>query len=403
MSLLEDYRKIAGNDIIEKIIQEAQPLQGKYITHVNSTYYGGGVAEILDSLIYLMNEIGIHAGWRLLKGNENFFQATKLFHNGCQGEKIELIPEIKKIYEETNRRNSKFMHLEQSDVIIIHDPQVLPLIGYYPKNQPWLWRCHIDLTAPDAALWQYLQNFIKKYDRVIVSDKAYKKSDLQVSQEVIMPSIDPLHEKNRKLSLEQAKKIISSLGINIQKPIVSQISRFDYWKDPIGVIEAFQKAKKKVDCQLVLLGNYATDDPEGYEMHKRVCQKAEGIEDIKILANVKNNNSAVNALQTFSTVVIQKSIREGFGLTVSESLWKKTPVIGGKAGGISNQIVEGENGYLVDSVDQCAQRIVELLKDEKKRKKMGENGREYIRKNFLITRHLLDYLRVFKRTLGILN
>ncbi len=403
MSLLENYRKIAGNDIIEEIIQEAKPLQGKYITHVNSTYYGGGVAEILDSLIYLMNEIGIYAGWRLLKGNENFFQATKLFHNGCQGKKIKLTPEIKGVYEETNRRNSKFMHLEQSDAIIIHDPQVLPLIDYYPKNQPWLWRCHIDLTAPDAALWQYLRNFIEKYDRVIVSDKAYKKSDLQSPQEIIMPSIDPLHEKNKKLSLGQARKIISSLGINTQKPIVSQISRFDYWKDPIGVIEAFQKAKKKADCQLVLLGNYATDDPEGYEMHEKVCRRAKGRKDIKILANVKNNNSVVNALQTFSAIVLQKSIREGFGLTVSESLWKETPVIGGKTGGISNQIVEGENGYLVKGVDQCAQRVVELLKDEKKRKKMGENGREYVRKNFLITRHLLDYLRIFKKTLGILN
>lgn len=399
MLTLKDYRKIVGNEIIDEIIDEAKPLQGKYVAHVNSTYYGGGVAEILDSLVYLMNEVGIQAGWRLLKGSDDFFRITKLFHNGCQGAEVKLSREIKKLYEETNHRNSRFMHLERSDALIIHDPQALPLINFYKKNQPWIWRCHIDITSPNPILWRYLKGFIRKYDAMIVSDPAYKKKDIKIPQHIILPSIDPMHEKNRKVSTEQAGKILAPLGINSKKPIISQISRYDYWKDPLGVVEAFKKAKKKVDCQLVMLGNYATDDPEGYEMYRKVQKKTAGIKDIKILVNVENNNLVVNALQTASDVVLQKSIREGFALTVSEALWKGTPVIGGRAGGIPNQIVEGKNGYLVDNVSQCAHRIVDLLKDDKKRKEMGKFGHEYVRKNFLITRHLLDYIKLLKKTM----
>lgn len=396
MITLKDYRKIVGDDIIDEILKEARPLRGKYVVHVNSTYYGGGVAEILDSLVYLMNEVGINAGWRQLKGSDDFFRTTKIFHNGCQGACMKLTPRIKKLYEETNYRNSRFMHLERTDAIIVHDPQVLPLIKFYKKNQPWIWRCHIDITRPNRELWRYIKGFVKNYDAMIISDQAYKKKDIKIPQYVIMPSIDPLHEKNKKLRRREAQKILAPLGINTEKPIICQVSRYDYWKDPLGVLEAFKKARKKVDCQLVMIGNYATDDPEGLEMYKRVNGKAKNIKDAKILVNVENNNLVVNALQTLSAVVLQKSIREGFGLTVSEALWKGTPVIGGRAGGIPNQIVEGKNGYLVDNVSQCAHRIVDLMKNEKQRQEMGKFGHDFVLKNFLITRHLLDYIKLLK-------
>lgn len=394
---LDDYRKVAGEEKINEILKEAKPLKGKYVVHVNSTYYGGGVAEILDSLVVLMNQCGINAGWRLLKGNDEFFRITKLFHNGSQGAKFRLTPKIRQIYEQTNERNSIFMHLEHSDAIVIHDPQVLPLIDYYPKLQPWIWRCHIDITHPHRLLWGYFRKFINKYDAMIVSDKAYLKKDIRISQQIIMPSIDPLSDKNKKLSKKYAEKILEKTGVKLNKPIISQISRYDYWKDPIGVIEAFRIARKKCDCQLVMLGNFATDDPEGGEMFEKVRKKAAKVKDVTLLVNVESNDLVVNALQTISEIVLQKSIREGFALTVSEALWKGTPVIGGRAGGIPNQIIDGKNGYLVESVKECAERIVELMQDDKKRKEMGKFGHEFVKENFLITRHLLDYILLLKK------
>jgi trehalose synthase len=398
---LEKYKEVVGEEIIEEIVREAKPLKGKYVTHVNATYYGGGVAEILDSLVVLMNLVGINAGWRALKGTDHFFNITKLFHNGSQGGEAHLTPEIKKIYEGINERNSIFMHLEKSDAIIAHDPQVLPLINYYKKTQPWIWRCHIDISHPNPEIWNYLKEFIAKYDKMIVSDEKYIKNNIPVSQNIIMPSIDPLTAKNKKLSSEEAKGILKKTGIDTDKPIVSQISRFDYWKDPIGVIEAFEIAKKKVDAHLVLLGNYATDDPEGVTVYEEVVKRAQQSKDITILVNVENNDLVVNALQTISQVVLQKSLREGFALTVSEALWKETPVIGGNTGGIPNQIIHGKNGYLVENIQETADRIVELLKDDEKRKKMGAYGKEFVRKNFLITRHLLDYIKLLKEQMKL--
>jgi trehalose synthase len=397
MKILEDHRKIVGDKIVDEIIKEAEPLKGKYVSHINSTYYGGGVAEILDSLVYLMNEVGINAGWRLIKGSDDFFRITKLFHNGCQGAKINITPSMLELYEETIRRNAIFMHLEKSDVIIAHDPQVLPLISHYSKKQPWIWRCHIDITNPFPNLWDYFKKYINEYDEMIVSDKAYEKNDIAIPQSIIMPSIDPLNEKNKELSLSEAEMILEKSGIGLNKPIISQISRFDYWKDPIGVIKAFEIARKKVDCQLVLLGNYASDDPEGHEMYLKTEERARESENVTVLVNVKNNNLIANALQTASKIVLQKSIREGFALTVSEALWKGTPVIGGRAGGIPNQIIEGKNGYLVENIGECAEKIIILMKDEKLRKEMGEFGKQYVKENFLITRHLLDYIRLLNR------
>lgn len=401
MSILNQYKKIVGEEKINEIIREAKPLRGKYVAHINSTFYGGGVAEIIESLVVLMNDIGINAGWRQLKGSASFFEITKLFHNGSQGADIKLNKKIKKIYEEINRKNSLFMHIEKNDAVIIHDPQVLPLIKFYKKQQPWIWRCHIDITEPDKILWDYLKSFINLYDIMIISDADYRKKNIKIPQEVIMPSINPLNKKNKKLSPAKIKSILEKAGIKQNKPIISQISRYDYWKDPLGVIDVFKAVKKKIDCQLVLLGNFATDDPGGGKVYREVARKAKNLKDAHVLLNVKDNDLTVNALQSASAVVLQKSIREGFAITVSEALWKGTPVIGGNVGGIPNQIIDGKSGYLINSVRECADRAVELLKNEKLRKRMGKFGREYVKNNFLVTRHLLDYIRLLKRVMKI--
>lgn len=401
MSILNQYKKIVGEEKINEIIREAKPLRGKYVAHINSTFYGGGVAEIIESLVVLMNDIGINAGWRQLKGSASFFEITKLFHNGSQGADIKLNKKIKKIYEEINRKNSLFMHIEKNDAVIIHDPQVLPLIKFYKKQQPWIWRCHIDITEPDKILWDYLKSFINLYDIMIISDADYRKKNIKIPQEVIMPSINPLNKKNKKLSPAKIKSILEKAGIKQNKPIISQISRYDYWKDPLGVIDVFKAVKKKIDCQLVLLGNFATDDPGGGKVYREVARKAKNLKDAHILLNVKDNDLTVNALQSASAVVLQKSIREGFAITVSEALWKGTPVIGGNVGGIPNQIIDGKSGYLINSIRECADRAVELLKNEILRKRMGKFGHEYVKNNFLVTRHLLDYIRLLKRMMKI--
>lgn len=401
MSILNQYKKIIGEEKINEIIGEAKPLRGKYVAHINSTFYGGGVAEIIESLVVLMNDIGINAGWRQLKGSAPFFEITKLFHNGSQGADVKINNKIKKIYEEINRKNSLFMHIEKNDAVIIHDPQVLPLIKFYKKQQPWIWRCHIDITEPDKILWNYLKSFINLYDAMIISDVNYRKKDIKIPQEVIMPSINPLNDKNKKLSFAQIRLILEKAGIKPNKPIISQISRYDQWKDPLGVIDVFRAVKKKIDCQLVLLGNFATDDPEGGKVYQEVMRKVRNLKDAYALLNVKDNDLTVNALQSASAVVLQKSLREGFAITVSEALWKETPVIGGNVGGIPNQIIDGKSGYLINNIQECADRTVELLKNEILRKRMGKFGHEYVKNNFLVTRHLLDYIRLLKRMMKI--
>jgi trehalose synthase len=399
MELLNQYKPLVGQEKINEIINESKSLQGKNITHINSTYFGGGVAEVLDGLVLLMNDIGIKAGWRLLKGSESFFNITKLFHNGAQGEEVKLTEEIKKTYEEMCEHNSKFMHFDASEAVIAHDPQVLPLIQYYDKNKPWIWRCHIDITSPNEQLWSYLKKFIEQYDEMIISDPKYFKDCLDIPQSIIMPSINPLNDKNKELSEQEIKECLHGAGIKTNKPIISQISRYDRWKDPMGVIEVFKKVKKDVDCRLVLLGNLATDDPDGEGIYKEVLEEARDMEDVDILLNVEKNEWVVNALQTESQVVLQKSLREGFALTVSEALWKGTPVVAGNVGGIPNQIKDGKNGFLVENIEECAERVKELLEDQEKREEMGRYGKEYVRENFLITRHLLDYIKLLKRVI----
>jgi trehalose synthase len=391
---LKDYKNVVGEELVKKIYEEAAPLEKKHIEHVNSTFYGGGVAEILNSLALLMNDVGIRTGWRLLKGHSDFFNVTKKFHNALQGANIILSDDKKKIYLETNEVNSVIMHIDFADCVIIHDPQPLPLINFYKKKQPWIWRCHVDLSDPNSELWAYLKKFIEKYDSVIVSMEQYKKQDIQKPYNIIPPSIDPLTAKNKPIPDAVIKKYLSKSGVDLDKPIISQISRFDKFKDPIGVVKSFEIIKKQVDCKLVLIGSMASDDPEGDTIYNKLMEKVKGNKDI-ILINY-TDDFLVNCLQRASDVVIQKSLKEGFGLTVTEALWKGAPVVAGNVGGIPLQVIDGKNGYLVNNIKECADRTIKLLKDYKLREEMGKFGIEHVKKNFLITRHLLDYIRLLK-------
>jgi len=387
---VEDYEKLIGRQAVERIRKKAQSLQGLHVVNVNSTYYGGGVAELLSSLTLLMNSVGIKTGWRIIQGPPDFFSITKKMHNALQGDEINLSERKMEIYEEVIYENAIRNHLETHNMVIIHDPQPLPMINHYKKNGPWIWRCHIDLTSPNRQLWDYLAPTIEKYDAVILSLKDYAQN-IKAPQVFFMPAIDPFKIKNREMSEEEIQERLNHYHIPTDLPLVVQISRFDRWKDPEGVIEAFKVARKEVDATLVLLGNVATDDPEGAEVYESLLKCRE--ERIIILS--VQDTALVNALQRRAAVVLQKSIREGFGLTVTEAMWKGTPVIGGNVGGIRYQIQDGVNGFLVSSVKEAAGRIVQLIKDEKLRKRLGHMAKETVRKHFLLTRYLEQYLDLF--------
>ena len=400
---LSSYAKIVGKQQIDEINAEAEKLSGKHITCVNSTYQGGGVAEILNSLVPMFDQVGVDFGWRILHGTPDFFTITKKFHNALQGSPINLSKRKKDIYFDTNRRFSTFTHLEKHDLVIIHDPQPLPLISFYKKTQPWIFRCHIDISNPNKEVWNYLKGFLQKYDYFVVSLPEYKKDDLNISQSVIHPAIDPVTAKNKPVSETKITKYLEKFGIDRKKPIISQISRFDPWKDPIGVVKIFERVRKKMDCQLVLLGQFATDDPEGHKillsLQKKVDKSAHK-HDIKLL--VVDNAFLVNCLQRASSVVIQKSLKEGFGLTVAEALYKGTPVVASKVGGIPLQVLDGVNGFLHSPHDLkgFSDSVIKLLKDEKLRDTLGKAGKEHVKKSFLITRLMLDWLHLMNKVLA---
>jgi trehalose synthase len=387
---LEDYEPFVGGEVVERILKKSKPLQGLHVVNINSTYYGGGVAELLSSMSLLMNSLGIKTGWRIIHGSPDFFSITKKMHNALQGDDINLSDRKMEIYEEVIRENAIRNHLETHNMVIIHDPQPLPMIHHYKKNGPWIWRCHIDLTNPNRELWNYLKPTVEKYDAVILSLKDYAQ-DLKTPQVFFMPAIDPFKIKNRDMSDEEIQERLDHYHIPTDLPLVVQISRFDRWKDPQGVIEAFKLAHREADCTLVLLGNVATDDPEGAEVYESLLGSRE--ERIIILSH--QDTALVNALQRKAAVVLQKSIREGFGLTVAEAMWKGTPVIGGNVGGIRYQIEDGENGFLVSSVEEAAKRIVQLVRNPELRNRMGDKAKEMVRKKFLLTRYLEQYLDLF--------
>jgi len=402
MLSLEDYRHIVPDETLAEIYSRAKGLYGKNIVHLNATYQGGGVAEILYSLVLLMNDVGINTGWRILHGSQEFFEITKSFHNALQGAKLNLSEKKKRIYLQVNENFSKFTHLDH-DCVIIHDPQPLSIIRSYRKLQPWIWRCHIDLTDPNEELWDFLKGFLLKYDQVVFSSEKYFKKDMPVDQRLILPAINPLSQKNKDISDKTILEHITKAGIPTDKPIITQVSRLDPWKDPEGVIDVFKLVKEKVDCRLVLCYNVASDDPEGLRMYNKVQRKANKfLRSGDILFVVGNNETLVNSIQRFSKVIIQKSVREGFCLAVTEALWKGTPVAASNVGGIPMQIEDGENGFLLEPTDTkgFADRVIHLLKNPSEAKSMAEKAKETVRQKFLITRLLSDYLYMLNSIMG---
>jgi len=387
---IEDYEQFIGSESVERIREKAGKLKGLRVANFNSTYYGGGVAEMISSLTLLMNSLGLRTEWRVIQGRADFFSVTKKMHNALQGGEIDLSSIKKQIFEQVIYENSIRNFIEH-DFVIVHDPQPLPLIEHYEKKCPWLWRCHLDLSQPNAKIWKYLRQWIDTYHAVIVSCPEYKQ-EMKPPQRVFMPAIDPFTIKNRHLSDKEIDEWLAHYKIPTDLPLVVQISRFDPWKDPERVVKAFKLASKEADARLVLLGNFATDDPEGEEIFNSLC----ACRDERILILTAGDDTAlVNALQTRAAVVLQKSLREGFGLTVSEAMWKSTPAIGGNVGGIRYQIEDGVNGFLVSSVEEAAERMVQLLKNKKLRKEIGSKGRETVREKFLLTRYVEQYLDLF--------
>jgi trehalose synthase len=333
---IEDYAPFIGTEAVERIRQKAKPLRGLHVAHVNSTYYGGGVATLLDSLTSLMSSVGIKTGWRTIQGAPDFFSITKKMHNALQGGDFNLTEMKMHIYEDVVYKNAARNHLEGHDFVFIHDPQPLPMIMHYERRGVWIWRCHIDLSNVNQELWNYLRAFIERYDAVILSIEEYRQN-LKTPQLFFLPAIDPFSITNRDLTDNEVRERLDHYGIRTDLPLVVQLSRFDRWKDPEGVIKAYNVASREIDCSLVLLGNVATDDPEGQEVYQSLLS-FQG-ERIRILSH--EDTALVNALQRRAAVVLQKSIREGFGLTVAEAMWKGKPVIGGNVGGIRHQIEDG--------------------------------------------------------------
>ena len=387
---IDDYVPLIGEAAVERIRDKASKFQDFHVAHINSTYYGGGVAEILSPLTLLMNSVGVKTGWRVIQGAPDFFSITKKMHNALQGDAINLSPRKCRIYEDIIHENAVRNHLHNHDFVVVHDPQPLPMVSNYKKNCPWVWRCHLDLTSPNQEILEYLLQFIEMHDAVILSLEEYRQR-LKAPQLFFKPCIDPFSIKNRDMSDEEIRERLDHYHIPTDLPIVTQISRFDRWKDPAGVIEAFKLARKEVPCTLVLLGNVATDDPEGAEVYNTLLN----LREERIIIISRQDTALVNALQRHAAVVIQKSLREGFGLTVTEAMWKGAAVIGGNVGGISYQIEDGVNGFLVSTIEEAADRIVRLIRDKDLRSILGRAAHEQDRENFLMTRLLEDYLDLF--------
>jgi trehalose synthase len=398
IEMLESYRDIAPQGTIDLIYHLSDSLKGKTLLHVNSTRSGGGVAEMLHRLIPIFNGLDIHTRWEVMEGNPLFYQTTKSFHNALQGQPQIISDQMYDEYVKVNRKNARKINLE-ADCAIIHDPQPAGLIFKKPKKVPWVWRCHIDISRPQRKVWKFLKGFVCRYDGAIFSLPAFSQK-LDITQFLMYPSIDPLSDKNRELTSEEIDAVLNKYNLPRDKPIILQVSRFDRFKDPLGVIEAYKIAKRSNDCCLVLAGGSATDDPEGMQVLHDVKEAASADSDIYVLDLPPDANLDINALQRAATMVLQKSTKEGFGLTVAEAMWKGKPVIGGAVGGITVQIVYGLTGFTVSSVEGCAYRIRYLLNNPDIAQRIGENSKEYTRRNFLITRHISDYLALMLSVLS---
>lgn len=397
MKHLDNYRGTVSESVLTEIRDKADQLSDATMAHVNATAYGGGVAEILDNLVLLMNDVGVRTDWRVLHGTPEFFEVTKKFHNALQGNNgVAFSQEELDLYNRTNEKFAQFADLNH-DVVIIHDPQPAGLVRFVDHEAPWVWRCHIDITQPNGQAWQFMEPFVLEYERMIVSADDYRREDLEVEQRIVSPSIDPLSPKNMDLSQEVIDSYLGRERIPTDKPLITQVSRFDPWKDPEGVIKVWQEVRSEVDCRLVFCYNMASDDPEGARIYERMAETAkEYLESGDVLFVRGDDPVLVNVLQRHSTVIVQKSTREGFGLVVTEALWKGTPVVASNVGGIPTQIDDGVTGFLVDPTDfsACADRIVQLLQDSDTAAEMGARAKESVREKFLITRHMLDYLNI---------
>lgn len=391
---LEAYAEAAGQDAIAHLRHLARPLAGARVVHVNSTLVGGGVAEILARLVPLKRELGIDAAWETIGGDPDFFAATKGLHNGLQGQPVDLSRRLVDRWLEVNAENAVRLRasLADADFVFIHDPQPAPLLGSFADRRGrWVWRCHIDVSHPHRPIWKLLRSVVRGYDASIFSLAAFAQP-LPHPQYLVAPSIDPLSRKNRPLDPEEAARATAPFGIDPSRPVVLQVSRFDRFKDPVGVIRACRMVRPHVPIQLVLAGGSATDDPEGEEVLAEVRAEAGDDPDVKVLLLPPDAHTTINALQRLATIVVQKSLREGFGLTVTEALWKGRPVIGGEAGGITLQVFDNHTGFLVNTPEGAAFRIRYLLSRPELIAAMGVKGRRLVRENFLLTRHLREYL-----------
>jgi len=391
MAKISDYVPIVGEAVVDDLKLLSRHLKGKKIQHINSTAVGGGVAEILNRMVPLLNELGVETRWDVIKGGDQFFEVTKKFHNALHGKKEDISKRDFAVFMETSEKNNAMMNTD-SDIVFVHDPQPIALIERRKENK-WIWRCHVDVSEAQKDVWAFLQNFIVRYDAAVFSSPGFAQK-LAIRQVLIAPSIDPLSDKNKPLPKTMIDSVMKKYQLDRKRPIVTQISRFDRLKDPVGVIEAYRLVKKHVDCQLVLAGGGATDDPEGLQVLDEVRERAKGDNDIHVLL-LAQNDLEINALQRASTVIIQKSLKEGFGLTVAEALWKAKPVVASHVGGIPLQISHKYSGLLCRSVEGAAFAIKQLLNSPQYAQKLGENGREHIKNNFLLTRHLKDYMLLF--------
>jgi trehalose synthase len=390
---LADYEPMMGADEIGEIRRLAGYLRGTRVQHVNSTAVGGGVAEILARLVPLMRDLGLDARWDVFEGNAEFFKVTKTFHNALHGADERIVPEMFRVFEETTDLNLGMVE-QDADFFAIHDPQPVGLVQRRGATRgKWVWRCHIDLADADVSVWGFLRPFIERYDGAVFHLPDYAK-ELFIPQFLATPAIDPLHEKNIDLAPEESEATLRRYGVDPRRPIVLQVSRFDRLKDPVGVIQAWRLAHRMVDCQLVLAGGSASDDPEGQQVLAEARQAAEGHPDVHLLDLPPDAHRTINALQRGATIVVQKSIREGFGLVVTEAMWKGKPVVGGDVGGIRKQIIHGATGFLVSSVEGCAFRIRQLLGNPGLARRLGENAREHVRQNYLTPTYLKNWLLV---------
>jgi trehalose synthase len=390
--MIERYSGVSPKGDLLLLKKLGEILNGKSFLHVNSTKAGGGVAEILQRMVPMLKGLGIDARWEVIEGDERFFDITKKLHNAIQGQPETISEDMWRHHYETNVKNAGRLNLE-ADAVLIHDPQPSPLIEFR-KTGKWIWRCHIDVSNPVKDVCDYLMRYCTKYDAAVFSVARFARA-MEIDEFIIPPAIDPLSEKNRELSVEEIRETAERLMIPDDRPVILQVSRFDRFKDPVGVIEAYKIVKKYNSCILVLAGSPATDDPEGEIVLNEVREYAAGDPDIYVLLLPPFSDKDINALQRIATVILQKSLKEGFGLTVSEAMWKGKPVIGGAVGGIPLQIVHSVTGFLVHSVEGAAFRIRQFLNNPEMAKRMGERGREYVRNNFLITRQTRDYLSVW--------